>query len=187
MLAFNGFSLFFFLFHWPTLKFPPIHSTDFLVPNAGQWRLMHFYCSTSCKPPSKAETDARACRSHLGLQLQRVLHLDEHFNKAQPESSIMCDTDLQKIFIGEFNRHNTFWVFHFYCGFYLCCNTGISLSCGTLNKGWMVVLCFPFTSCLTQGYTPALLQVPVEKHLGVPTWTSKVCLNDNSSYKQSIT
>lgn len=59
-------------FHWPVLKFPLIHSPAFLEPNAGHWRLMHFYCTTSCEAPSKARTDVRACRIHLGSALQKL-------------------------------------------------------------------------------------------------------------------
>lgn len=73
----------------PVLKFPLIHSLALLEPNAGQWRLMHFYCTTSCEPPSKAQTDVRACRNHLGSQLQRLLDSVEKSNREQHESCII--------------------------------------------------------------------------------------------------
>lgn len=84
MLALTGL----FVFHWLVLEFPLIHSRAVLKPNAGQRRLMHFYCTTSCEAPSKAPTDVRACRNHLGSELQRLLDSVKHSNRAPPESCI---------------------------------------------------------------------------------------------------
>lgn len=60
---------------------------------------MHFYCITSCEPPSKAQTDVRASRNHLGSELQRLLY-SVLYTTMKPESCIICDLD-HKIFIVE--------------------------------------------------------------------------------------
>lgn len=48
-------------------------SQAFFQPNAGQWRLMHFHCTTDCEAPlekkikenEKSCADVTACRIHL--------------------------------------------------------------------------------------------------------------------------
>lgn len=72
---------FFFFFHWPALKFPLIHSPAFLEPNAGQWRLMHFYCTSRCK----AQSDVRASGNHLGSELDSAVQS----NRVHSKSCIM--------------------------------------------------------------------------------------------------
>lgn len=106
------------LFSLASVKvFRLIHSGAFLEPNAGQWRLMHFYCSTSSKPPSKAQTDVSACGSPRGSDFRRLLDSEEHGNSTAWQRYYLSFEKGRESFHASFSDTFLPW-FNFVCSAY---------------------------------------------------------------------
>lgn len=137
---------------------------------------MHFYCTTSWEPPSKAQTDARACRIHLGSELQELLGSVKYWNRAQPES----------IFLIWMRRENLYGCLFLFFMFLLQIWNQPNCKHCHAELVWTAVMIYEpvFLSCLTWGSTPALLPAPVGRHRGVPTWTFEVRFNKDNSYER---
>lgn len=174
----------FFFPDWLMLKFFLIHSLAFLEPSAGQWRLMHFYCTTSCEPPSKAQNDVRACKKNPTET--RVI-------KAIGFSHIQQQSLKAVLFVNWMGRISHYeYLFFYTVKFDLFCNSEIDPAVKVVllqikwNLVWMLMAVSQsvLLSCLTWGCIPVLLPAPVEKHHGVPIWMSEVCFCKDKSYKK---